>query len=119
MPLQACAAHFYESHSKAGAHLHERNRQLAATLREIEYGNSFGLPRSRIFSQDYAGLQPCRGLNVSVGVFRLCPGYDADEPRLIEEARIARDFLEESFEQVTELAVSIRQRATHDWILHG
>jgi hypothetical protein len=104
---------------KAGTHLHERNRLLAARLREIEYGNSFGLPRSRIFGQDCAGLQVSPGLCMSVCVFRLCPGYEADERRLIEEVRLAQDFLEESFGQLAEIASNLREKVTHAWILQG
>jgi hypothetical protein len=104
---------------KAGRHLHERNRLLAARLLEIEYGNSFGLPRSRIFGQDCASLQVSPGLCMSVSVFRLCPGYEADERRLIEEARLARGFLEESFGQLAEIASNLREKVTHAWILHG
>jgi hypothetical protein len=103
----------------AGPHLHERNRALAAQLQEIEYGNSFALPRSRLISQNCPALDVCPGFRVSVCVFRLCPGYEADEQRLIAEARLAIETLEESFAQLVDMARSLREKVVQQWILHG
>jgi len=104
---------------RAGPYLHERSRLLSARLREIEYGNSFGLPRSRIIHQDCAALDVCVGLRISVCVFRLCPGYEADEDHLIAEARLVQEYLEESFVELADMASAIRQTAIQDWVLHG